>query len=274
MSSNLPAYNIFHYFCTTENKYIFEQRPGIESPPTICKNDGGAISNVYIYQKIAKLNGPLLSINGNTTSEISPNYIDFNSQFYNVSDYGNGISKVLLKVDDTTTSSDVLWSSNKINDFVGSSTTKSQVELYNVNPVIINSTSYKDINNLDERYIDDNFSMVSDIGVHIVNPGIYHINAKINFAVTLGKSISAATFTYRLVSSTDGINYNELPGNSNTQLTISKSSSNSNTYASVLPVIYNQTSMNHYIKMQAKLSNVTASCSTVPAATGITIFEI
>lgn len=274
MSSNLPAYNVFHYFCTTENKYIFEQRSGIASPPTICKNEGGAISNVYIYHKIPKLNGPLLSINGNTISEISPNYIDFESQYYNVSDYGNGISKVLLKVDDTTSSSDVLWSSKKINDFVGSSITNAQVDLYNTTAVIINSTSYRDINKLEERYISDNFVMMSDVGIQIINPGTYFINAKINFAVRLGTSISAAAFTYRIVSSTDGINYNELPGSSNTQMTISKSSSNSNTYASVLPVIYNQTSVNNYIKMQAKLSNVTASCSTVPSSTGLTIFEI
>jgi len=122
MPSNLPAYFIYSYFCATENQYVFEKRVGTAAAPTVCKNHPlQAVQNLTIYRKIIKNNGPLLRLNGTTTSEVSPNYIDFNSQFYNVSDFGAGVHKVLLKVDDTSLASDYLWSSTKINNIVGSS---------------------------------------------------------------------------------------------------------------------------------------------------------
>jgi hypothetical protein len=179
--SNLPAYNLFRYFCSTENAYVYERRVGTASTPTVCKNDGGAISLVSIYQQIPKLNGPLIRNNGSTISELSPNYIDYSSQFIESSDFGSGLTKVNLKADDTITSSDYIWSGQKVNTTINTaiSTATSALPLYQVK-VSQNDTT--------ASFLSSSIATSNNIRYNIVNPSA---NEQLQLYVNTSDGINA-----------------------------------------------------------------------------------
>lgn len=153
--------------------------------------------------------------------------------------------------------------------------TKYGIDLYNSLAITINTTSYKDINKMGIRTIDNNnFSMPSDVSVLIYNPGSYAIDGRLNMAVSSG---TASTFniTHRLVYSTDAINYNDLyPQPATMTLTANRTTGSNNNYISIIPIIYNTNYANTYIKMQAKTSNAAITTNTIPLSTGLTIKKL
>jgi len=43
-------FNHFRYFCDTEQEFVYEWREDSEGPPTLCRNDGGEISDITIVE--------------------------------------------------------------------------------------------------------------------------------------------------------------------------------------------------------------------------------